>query len=92
MARRTDGPKKTKKNLRENETIEYAETIEKSTKKNLMTIKRLIKRNLENRILITTGLKAWNRNHPNNKMTQEEYIGYRKHKEARRRKINEEKR
>lgn len=78
--------------MRENETIDYAETIEKITKKNLMTIKRLIKRNLENRILITIGLKAWNRNHPNNKMTLEEYIGYRKHKEARRRKINEEKR
>lgn len=43
------GQKKTKKNLRENETIEYAETIEKSTKKNLMVIKRLISRNLENR-------------------------------------------
>ena len=80
------GPKKTKKNLRENETIEYAETIEKSTKKNLKTIKRLIKRNLENRIHITIGLKAWNRKHPNNKITLEEYIGYRKYKETRRRK------
>ena len=72
--------------MRENETIEYAKTIEKSTKKNLMVIKRLIKRNLENRILITIGLKAWNRNHPNNKMTLEEYIGYRKHKKAKKEK------
>lgn len=78
--------------MRENETIEYAETIEKITKKNLMTIKRLIKRNLENRILITIGLKAWNRNHPNKKMTLELYIAYRKHKEAKKRKKNEEKR
>ena len=78
--------------MRENETIEYAETIEKITKKNLIVIKRLISRNLENRILITIGLKAWNRNHPNNKMTLELYIAYRKHKEERRRKINEEKR
>ena len=68
--------------MRENETIEYAETIEKSTKKILMVTKRLIKRNLENRTHITTGLKAWNRNHPNNKMTQEQYVAYRKHKEA----------
>ena len=51
-----------------------------------MVIKRLIKRNLENRILITIGLKAWNRNHPNNKMTLEEYIGYRKHKKAKKEK------
>ena len=58
-----------------------------------MIIKRLIKRNLENRILITTGLKAWNRNHPNNKMTQEEYVAYRIQKTIRRkRKINEKKR
>lgn len=79
--------------MRENETIEYAETIEKITKKNLMTIKRLIKRNLENRIHITTGLKAWNRNHPNNKMTPEQYAAYRIQKTIRRkRKINEEKR
>ena len=83
-----DGRKKTKKSLRENETIDNAETIEKSTKKNLMVIKRLIRRVSENRIHITIGLKAWNRKHPNNKMTEEEYVAYRKQKE-RRRKNNE---
>lgn len=71
--------------MRENETIEYAEAIEKITKKNLMVIKRLISRNLGKRTHITTGLKAWNRNHPNNKMTLELYIAYRKHKEAKKR-------
>ena len=54
-----------------------------------MVTKRLIKRNLENRILITIGLKAWNRNHPNNKMTLEEYIRYRKHKEAKKQRSKE---
>ena len=83
-----DGLKKTKKSLREKETIDNAETIEKSTKKNLMAIKRLIRRVLGNRIHITIGLKAWNRKHPNNKMTEEEYVAYRKQKE-RRRKNNE---
>ena len=76
--------------MRENETIEYAETIEKITKKNLMIIKILIKRNLGNRTHITTGLKAWNRNHPNNKMTLEEYIEYRKHKEAKKQRRSKE--
>ena len=74
--------------MRENETIDNAENIEKSTKKNLMVIKRLIRRVLGNRTHITIGLKAWNRKHPNNKMTEEEYVAYRKQKE-RRRKINE---
>ena len=72
--------------MRENETIDNAETIEKSTKKNLMVIKRIIRRVSGNRILITTGLKAWNRNHPNNKMTLEQYVAYRKHKEEKKRK------
>lgn len=67
--------------MRENETLEYAETIEKSTKKNLMAIKRLIRRVSGNRIHITIGLKAWNRKHPNNKMTEEQYVAYRKQKE-----------
>ena len=75
------GRKKTKKSLRENETIDNAEIIEKSTKKNLMAIKRLIRRVLGNRIHITIGLKAWNRKHPNNKMTEEQYVAYRKQKE-----------
>ena len=74
--------------MRENETIEYAETIEKSTKKNLMVTKRLIRRVSGNRIHITIGLKAWNRNHPNNKMTEEEYIEYRKQKEAKKEQKN----
>lgn len=74
--------------MRENETIEYAETIEKITKKNLMIIKRLIRRVSGNRIHITIGLKAWNRNHPNNKMTEEEYIEYRKQKEAKKEQKN----
>ena len=72
--------------MRENETIEYAEAIEKITKKNLMTTKRIIRRVSGNRIHITTGLKAWNRYHPNNKMTEEEYIEYRKQKEAKKEK------
>ena len=75
--------------MRENETIEYAETIEKSTKKNLMVTKRLIRRVSGNRIHITIGLKAWNRNHPNNKMTLEQYSAYRNRKNQRRRKNNE---
>ena len=74
--------------MRENETIEYAENIEKITKKNLMIIKRLIRRVSGNRTHITTGLKAWNRNHPNNKMTEEEYIEYRKQKEAKKEQKN----
>ena len=82
------GRKKTKKSLREKETIDNAETIEKSTKKNLMAIKRLIRSVSGNRIHITTGLKAWNRKHPNNQMTEEQYVAYRKQKE-RRRKNNE---
>lgn len=80
------GPKKTRRTLRENETIEYAETIEKSTKKILIVTKRLIRRVSGKRIHITTGLKAWNRYHPNNKMTEEEYIEYRKQKEAKKEK------
>lgn len=50
-----------------------------------MNTKRIIRRVSGNRIHITTGLKAWNRNHPNNKMTLELYIAYRKHKEAKKR-------
>ena len=72
----------------ENETLGNAETIEKSTKKNLMAIKIGIKRNLGKKTHITIGLKAWNRKHPNNKMTEEEYVAYRKQKE-RGRKNNE---
>ena len=53
-----------------------------------MTIKRIIRRVSGNRIHITIGLKAWNRNHPNNKMTQEEYVAYRIQKARRRRKKN----
>ena len=30
------------------------------------------------------GWKAWNRKHPNNKMTEEQYVAYRKQKERRR--------
>lgn len=82
------GLKKTKKNLREKETIDNAETIEKSTKKNLMVIKRLIRRVLGNRIHITIGWKQWNRHHSEHKITLDEYVAYRKQKE-RRRKINE---
>lgn len=78
--------------MRENETIEYAETIEKSTKKNFKVIKRLIRRISGKRTHITTGLKAWNRYHPNNKMTEEQYVAYRKQKEAKKEKKNEEKR
>ena len=76
-----DGRKKTRRTLREKETIGYAETIEKITKKNLMVIKRLIKRNLENRTDTTIGLRAWNRNHPDELMTHEEYVAYRQQKE-----------
>lgn len=76
-----DGPKKTKKSLRENETIDNAENIEKSTKKNLMVIKRLIRRVSGKRILITIGFFQWNRNHSDEPMTYEEYIAYRQQKE-----------
>lgn len=53
-----------------------------------MVIKRLIRRVLGNRTPITTGFKAWNRKHPNDQMTEDQYVAYRKQKE-RRRKNNE---
>lgn len=67
--------------MRENETIDNAETIEKSTKKNITVTKILIKRNLEKITDTTIGLRAWNRNHPDEPMTYEEYVVYRKQKE-----------
>lgn len=67
--------------MRGNETLEYAETIEKSTRKNITVTKILIKRDSEKITDTTIGLKAWNRNHPDEPMTYEEYVAYRKQKE-----------
>lgn len=44
----------------------------------------MLRISLEQRIHIIIGLRQWNRNHPNNKMTMEQYIKYREEKEERR--------
>ena len=82
------GRKKTRRTLRENETLEYAETIETNIGMIIQITRILIKIDGEKNIHTTIGLKAWNRKHPNNKMTEEQYVAYRKQKE-RKRKNNE---
>ena len=66
--------------------LDNAETIEKSTKKNIMFTTAAIKRDSELKISITTGWKAWNRKHTEEPMTYEQYVFYRKQKEAKKEK------
>ena len=86
-----NGLKKTRRNLRENETLEYAETIETNTEKNLIGYQRIYQKKFREENPYYYAWKQFNRHHPYNKMTEEEYIEYRRQKEAkkqRRRKNN----
>ena len=77
-----DGPKKTRKNLRENETLGNAATIEIDIEKNSNGYIKNYQQKFREQNPYYYGWKQWNRNNPDNKMTLDEYVEYRKQKKA----------
>lgn len=76
-----DGPKKTRKNLRENEILGIAATIEIDIEKNSHGYIKNYQQKFREQNPYYYGWKQWNRRHQDNKITLDEYVAYRQQKE-----------
>ena len=81
-----DGLKKTRRTLRENETIDNAATIEIDIEKNSDGYIKNYQQKFREQNPYYYGWKQWNRHHPENKITLDEYVEYRKQKKAKKEK------
>lgn len=88
--RRTDGQKKIRNNLFVKEILDIVERAEIITEKLIQLIKRNTNANTARNTNTIIGFVLWNKNHPDEPMTEDEYIAYRKQKE-RKRKMQEKK-
>lgn len=75
------GQKKTNRTLLEREIPANVDVIGTNTGTLVEITKRLIRRVSGKRTQIIIGLLQWNRNHPDELMTYEEYVDYRQQKE-----------
>ena len=77
-----DGPKKTRRNLIENETLGSAATIEINIEKNTIGYIKNYQQKFREQNPYYYGWKQFNRHHTEEPITYEQYVAYRKQKEA----------